>query len=557
MQQGSPTLRASLLALALVPAALILASIHAYGVDVPWLDEWIAIGSLFEKASLGTLAFSDLTAQHNEHRIFFPKLLCLALGSSGRWDVRREMLASFLLAAATAWNLHALLKATFGGSTPRVLALFGLTSLLVFSPSQSANWLKGMQVALFFPPLCLTTALRVLLSPRAARIRLAIAMLLCTVAAFSVGSGVTLWIVLLPPLLAVAPSGAGARTRVAAWWAAGFAANAALYVYGYREPPHHPSLSFVWEHPFDSAVYFTSFLGAPLASTFGENASTAAAVIGTALLAVFVACCIRCVRAGGGLLARSLPWISIGGYAVLAAAMTTVARAGMREGQALSSRYTTFSVWLAVAVVPLAVVAVESARGRVLASLAVWAGAASLAVLAIGVWPVSLHAMEELRGLHLQGKACVELAGVLDDPPELRILHPRIIDLRQRIVQIDRGGYFSPALARSVIAQDLSGDAAARCGTFERLGRDGDRFVAAGRAELPWRSEPPDAVLLACERADGASRIFELSLGAASWSAPFAASKLPADAVSVSAWAFDALQGKAYRLSGSPTIPGH
>jgi len=184
------------------------------------------------------------------------------------------------------------------------------------------------------------------------------------------------------------------------------------------------------------------------------------------------------------------------------------------------------------------------------------AGAGLLAVLAIGVWPVSLQSMADARTTRLHGKACMEFAGVLEDLPGLRTLHPRLVDLRERIVQIDRGGYFSPRLVRSLVAQDLAGDPSATCGVFERLERNGGSLVAVGHAELPSRHAPPDAVLLAFDRADGTSTIFALSTGARTWRVPFAASKLPPDAVSVSAWAFDAAGCQAFRLSGSPRIAG-
>ncbi len=110
MRPAKGLTRALWIGIAVAPALGILAAIWAYGVNVPWMDDWMAIGAMFEKMSLGTLGFLDVTSQHNEHRIFFPKLICLALGSWGGWDVRRETIVTFLMAALTAWNVHRLLK---------------------------------------------------------------------------------------------------------------------------------------------------------------------------------------------------------------------------------------------------------------------------------------------------------------------------------------------------------------------------------------------------------------------------------------------------------------
>jgi hypothetical protein len=248
--------------------------------------------------------------------------------------------------------------------------------------------------------------------------------------------------------------------------------------------------------------------------------------------------------------------------------MTTFARVGLGNGQPLASRYVTFSLYLGVALVALIAILLERGsgereRGRI--RVAGFACAGSLAIAAIGTWPVSLGQVREARTLRLQGKACMQFAGVIEDLPGLRVLHPRFAGLRDRILKLDRGGFLSPGLVRSRRAQDIDGDPSAECGVFTQLERRGNLLAADGRALLPGRGEPADAILLAYERAPGESTIFAVFIGgrvsepgtaedASAWRASFSASKLPADAVSVSAWAFDALSGKAYRLRGAQPI---
>jgi hypothetical protein len=423
-----------------------------------------------------------------------------------------------------------------------------------------------MQMALLIPPLCLTSALRLALSQRKHGLRVAGALILCTVATFSVGNGVLCWIVLLPVLLSSSGPGRPSRTRVLGAWAAGLAVNVALYAYGYVQPPDRPPVLFVFAHPLQSIHYFISFLGSPLAPTFGKNNDLAAAVLGAGLLALFLGGCVRLAREGGGRLERALPWIAIGAYSILTAVMTTFARVGFGNGQPLASRYVTFSLYLGVALVGLIAILLERGsgeRGRI--PVAGFACAGAMAIAAIGTWPVSLGQIHDGRVLRLQGKACLQFAGVIEDLPGLHVLHPRFRGLRDRILQLDRGGFLSPGLVRSRRAQDIEGDPSADCGEFVHLQRRGDVFKADGRAVLPGRGEPADAILLAHENARGESTIFavfiatqmsglEPAAGAGAWRASFAASKLPADAVSVSAWAFDALSGKAFRLRGSPPL---
>lgn len=559
-------LRFLALAIVLAPALAVLLSILAYGVDVPWIDEWFAIGSLFEERVRGTLDVFDLTAQHNEHRIVFPKLICLALGSWGGWDVRREMIATFLIAAWTAWNVHELLKTTVGGGPMRIRILTFLVNLLIFSPAQWANWLKGVQMALFLPPLCFTTAARLALAGGPFRLRIGGGMVLCTISTFSVGNGVLCWLAMLP--LWVRACGSDGRCRAKVWtlWLAALALNLALYGYGYRRPAERPPVLFAFGHPLLSLEYLAAFLGAPLAPSFGAGDRPAAGVLGGAGFLLFVYASVRFLRERGQALERALPWIALGLFALLTAGMTTAARVGMDKGPPLASRYVTLSLHFGVALVPLIAILVDIAeRDRTRLSIAARILAGFLGIAAISSWFPCRLSMQEERRKHLQGKACMHFAAVIDDLPGLRILHPRYPGLRDRILQLDRGGVFRQRLARSPTAQEVAGDPSAACGSFENLVRHGNLFFADGNAHLPERREPADAILLGCQRTNEDSTFFGMYLvapppehgtvgGPVPWRVSFEASKLPADAQSISAWAFDALTNEAYQLEGAHPV---
>jgi len=66
------------LVLALVPLAFLLCVVARYAVPVPYWDQWEFV-PLLEKTYHGQLTFHDLWAQHNEHRILFPRIIMLAL----------------------------------------------------------------------------------------------------------------------------------------------------------------------------------------------------------------------------------------------------------------------------------------------------------------------------------------------------------------------------------------------------------------------------------------------------------------------------------------------
>src|SRR4029453_9266920 len=65
-----------LILLGVLPAALLLADIHSFAVNVPFMDDWQFV-PLLEKAKEGTLSFQDLWAPHDEHRLLLPRMMII------------------------------------------------------------------------------------------------------------------------------------------------------------------------------------------------------------------------------------------------------------------------------------------------------------------------------------------------------------------------------------------------------------------------------------------------------------------------------------------------
>ncbi len=76
--------------LVLSPAALAFVYVRLFGVNVPYWDQWWIV-SLLGELSAGTLSISDLWSQANEHRIFFPRIVMLLLGSLTQYNNVAEM----------------------------------------------------------------------------------------------------------------------------------------------------------------------------------------------------------------------------------------------------------------------------------------------------------------------------------------------------------------------------------------------------------------------------------------------------------------------------------
>jgi hypothetical protein len=135
MNDGQPTGRARWFLPAGVFGLVLVAQVWLVavaGTDIPFQDQWDAEGRGLYPALLdGTARTADLFRPHNEHRIFWTRLLNLGLFSlNGQWDPLVQLTAGALLHAAVAALLAVGLKR-----------------------SGSAGWLLGSVVVLFSLPL--------------------------------------------------------------------------------------------------------------------------------------------------------------------------------------------------------------------------------------------------------------------------------------------------------------------------------------------------------------------------------------------------------------------
>src|SRR5436853_486397 len=122
------------LLLILVPPLLIGLLIFKDGVDFPVLDEWDGTAPLFEKMADGTLGFGDFFAQHNEHRIFFPRLIFFGLGRLTHWNIKAELWVTWLLTLLCLFNIWQIARRSSWKDSPRTLWLLVAASVLLFSP---------------------------------------------------------------------------------------------------------------------------------------------------------------------------------------------------------------------------------------------------------------------------------------------------------------------------------------------------------------------------------------------------------------------------------------
>ena len=119
--------------------------VYAYGTNLFWGDDWCVRPSLLAHYADGTLSVAELWQQHNEHRIFFPKLVMLGLGVLTRGNVLADMYFSEVLLLAILVIFLIACRRQLAGDW--AIWLMVPIAFLVFSVRQFENMLWGFQIA--------------------------------------------------------------------------------------------------------------------------------------------------------------------------------------------------------------------------------------------------------------------------------------------------------------------------------------------------------------------------------------------------------------------------
>jgi hypothetical protein len=172
-----------------IPALSYLWMIHAYGVNVIFVDEWDDI-TLIGQAFSGTLHLSTLWAQHNENRIFFPNLIVVALGYTTHLNVvTEEYLSALMLFGATALVICAHKRRSPG----RRWIWYCPVAFLLLSLAQANNALWGFQMAWYLVLLMVALALFLLDQEPPSWLVFGGAIAAAVVASFSSLQGLLVW----------------------------------------------------------------------------------------------------------------------------------------------------------------------------------------------------------------------------------------------------------------------------------------------------------------------------------------------------------------------------
>ena len=345
-----------LLILYILPVALLLWFVATFSVNVPFWDQWRLV-NMFDKVGSGNASFSDFFEVHGHHRIFFPKIIITALAFASGWNTQYEIICSVIFVVITFWFLCQIAGSKTQNKGDNLMHIANiLTCMLLFSLVQHQNWLWGFTLFWFLTNLCLVMAVFFLCcnekrscGGEQAR-RLFYAGTSCFIGSFTLAQGLLAWPILIPAVFSLEGNFRLKLKRVLIWMGI-FLVSCFIYSLNYN-PIREPQPFLFLERPLLVINYFFTVLSLPLV-----RVPIPSIIAGFVLFSCFLFFCFYFIRITGKmpiLHPEALPWLSVGSFAIISSLSITAGRAQYGvENAIISSRYTTTSVLLIVALIHL------------------------------------------------------------------------------------------------------------------------------------------------------------------------------------------------------------
>lgn len=323
---------------------------------MPYRDSWDIV-PLLQKLNNGTLGFTDLWAQHNEHRILFPNIVLLVLAKITHWYTPADIAASVIIGALGFLLIVDLMKRS-SNMNKKLLYLCSIlfvSSAWYFSPIQWENWLWGWQLEWF---MCITSAIASLyfifrFSEKQKKRFFILALISSTITMYSLGSGSIIWLVGLGSLIALR----NIDRKYMYTWVATALLEIFFYYRSYVKPSDSPSLKDGLEKPVFLLHYFLTALGRPF--TANQKIALIAGVILFIFLIILIFTSMKMHKSNKNIL---IVWYGIIAYGVLGLAATSFSRLGFGIGTAMNSKYTAFSLLIIVGMLGLFMVIFNSRK---------------------------------------------------------------------------------------------------------------------------------------------------------------------------------------------------
>ena len=485
----------------------------------------------------------------------------MGLGWLTHWDVRYEMVFSFLLAVLVLYNIYRLSNTLKIEEPWQKWLLLCLASLFVFSPIQYENWLFGVQIEYFMPVACITSCMAIIYSGLRNGLKLAFCLALAVVSTYSSVNGLLCWLVILPVFLLSNSTLAYFKGWLPLTvWLSGACMTITFYFTGYESPANFPSPFESLHHPLDAVLYFLGLMGNPFRMV---HALKPIIVVGSGLVALFglMVAYIIWHWKDKTLLTGIIPWVMLGLYSVMTAAMVMTGRLGFGLFQSLTSRYTTYTLYLPVALLML--VFIISRHLAVKAKLKALPDVL-LVIMTVFIFYVKADtftvAVNDLKNYHhniRHAKAALLFVNFIPHQTcESKIYLVHYKELCEKANTLNKLGYLQPPLIETNLLHNIGNIGNENSGTFDALIPVNDTLYEASGLLLPTPSGfTPDAVLLTYDDTLAQPVVFALyNADNLKWTKSFSLNSIPPVPATIRAWSFNTESGKVCSLKGSHII---
>lgn len=327
-----------LIFLIISPVIISLYYILTFGVSVVDWDQWELVPYL-NKYFQGTLTIADLFSQHNEHRIFFPRIAMITIAYLTHYNNIAEMVFSWIILIIAFAILFLLFRTKFSSSN-KYLLLFVPIAWLFFSLKQYENLLWGWQIQICLCSMGLLLAVYCLEKVEKLDLFFIFAIIGGIISTYSFFNGLIVWIVGAFYLLIINKP----RILLYSW------IGASIFVFlifftTWTPPVGHPSKLFIFTDPIGAIIYFIANIGSGLSG--GESYVSIITGIQSAIFGVIILGFILYLLYFNyqyKSFERNAAWWTLIAFSLITSIILSLWRGVLGIGQSLSSRYVTFTV---------------------------------------------------------------------------------------------------------------------------------------------------------------------------------------------------------------------
>jgi ABC-2 type transport system permease protein len=322
--------------LLIIPPILCLLYIWKYGFNVIYWDEWEFV-PYFQHFFMGQLTFSDLFSLHNEHRIFFPRIIFLVDAVLFHYYTKYISYLSWLSLVIILFMLYRMFASYVKNKKLAVIELIPVAFIL-FTFKQWESILFGLTICSYLSVFGFIAAIYLLDKTDRINFTFLSAILFGVISTYSYSIGLLTWPL---GLLFLLISKTQNRSRLSIGWSLVGVLAISVYFYGFHLNPAHPSVLYPMAHP-DMAI---EFLLVNISSLFAFTVNSGL-VIGGILFVLLTAVFVIILK--NNLVKKySLPIILIL-FSLGSTGLLLIGRSGFGVDAGLTSRYIHYTLFTVI-----------------------------------------------------------------------------------------------------------------------------------------------------------------------------------------------------------------